>query len=154
MALKFATASLSQHTAIDRLMLSAFTPYVQKLGRGPTAGPYPWLEAAIIRGDVYVGLDETEIVGIIITSRRDDELVIEQLGVDPTRHGAGIGSWLLKQIEKTARRDQMKALSLQTAEMMSDLVRLYNRHGFLETRKALPEHGDDKHLRVHMKKVL
>jgi hypothetical protein len=57
-------------------------------------------------------------------------------------------------VTRTFRRDQMKALSLQTAEMMSDLVRLYNRHGFLETRKALPEHGDDKHLRVQMKKVL
>ena len=154
MALEFATASLSQHKAIDRLMLCAFAPYVQNLGRGPTAGPYPWLEAAIVRGDVYVGLDEAEIVGIVITSHRDDELVIEQLGVDPRRHRAGIGSWLLKQIEQTARRDHMKALSLQTAEMMSDLVRLYSRHGFLETRKALPEHGGDQHLRVHMKKEL
>ncbi len=154
MTLKFATASPSQHEAINRLMLCAFTPYVQKLGGGPTAGPYPWLEAAISRGDVYVGLDETEIVGIVITSRRGDELVIDQLGVDPTRQGAGIGSWLLKQIEQTARHDQVKALSLQTAEMMSDLLRLYSQHGFLETRRALPAHGDDKHLRVHMKKLI
>ncbi len=154
MTLKFATASLTQHEAINRLMLRAFTPYVQKLGRERTAGPYPWLEAAISRGDVYVGLDETEIVGIVTTSRRGDELVIDQLGVDPTRQGAGIGSWLLDQIEQTARHDHVKALSLQTAEMMSDLLRLYNQHGFLETRKTLPAHGDDKHLRVHMKKLL
>jgi GNAT superfamily N-acetyltransferase len=154
MALRFAMASRSQHEAINRLMLCVFTPYVQKLGRELTAGPYPWLEAAISRGDVYVGLDETEIVGIVTTSRRGDELVIDQLGVDPTRQGAGIGSWLLKQIEQIARHDQMKALTLHTAEMRSDLLRLYNRHGFLETRKALPAHGDDKHLRVYMKKLL
>ena len=154
MTLKFATASPSQHEAIDRLMLCAFTPYVQKLGGRPTAGPYPWLEAAISRGDVYVGLDETEIIGVVVTSRQGDELVIEQLGVDPMRQGAGIGSWLLKQIEQAARQDQVKALSLYTAEIMSDLLRLYSRHGFLETRKALPAHGDDKHLRVHMKKLL
>jgi GNAT superfamily N-acetyltransferase len=154
MTLKFATASPSQHEAINRLMLSAFTPYVQKLRDGSTAGPYPWLEAAISGGDVYVGLDETEIVGSVITSRRGNELVIDQLGVDPTRQGAGIGSWLLKQIEQTARRDQAKALSLQTAEMMSDLLRLYRQHGFLETRRDFPAHGDDKHLRVHMKKLL
>jgi GNAT superfamily N-acetyltransferase len=154
MTLKFATACLSQQETIDRLMVGAFTPYVRKLGGGPTAGPYPWLEAAIRRAEVYVGLDETEIVGVVVTSRRGDELVIEQLGVDPTRQGAGIGRWLLKQIEQTARHDQVKALSLQTAEMMSDLLRLYNQHGFLETRKALPTHGDDTHLRVHMKKLL
>ena len=154
MTLKFATASPSQHEAINRLMLSAFTPYRQKLDRGRTAGPYPWLEAAISRGDVYVGLDETEIVGIVVTSRRGDELIIDQLGVDPKRQGAGIGSWLLQQIEQTARHDQVKALSLQTPEMRSDLLRLYNQHGFMETRRALPAHGDDKHLRVHMKKLL
>lgn len=154
MTLKFATASLSQLEAINRLLLCAFTPYVQKLGRGQTTEPFQRLEAAISRGDVYVGLDETEIVGIVTTSRRGDELVIEQLAVDPTRQGAGIGSWLLKQIEQIARHDQVKALSLHTAEMMSDLLRLYNRHGFLETGKALPAHGGDKHLRIYMKKLL
>ena len=154
MTLQFATACRSQHAAIDRLMLRAFMPYVQKLRGGSKSGPYPWLEAAIGRGDVYVGLDETEIVGVVVTSRRDDELVIEQIGVDSERQGTGIGSWLLEQIEQTARRDQVTALSLHTAEIMSDLLRLYSRHGFLETRRALPTHGDDNHLRVHMTKIL
>ena len=154
MRLRFAKASLSQRAAIDRLMRDAFTPYVEKLGRGSTAGPYPWLEAATGHGDVYVGLDEAEVVGVVATSRRGDELVIVQLGVDPSRQGAGIGSWLLDQIDQTARGEQVTALSLQTAEMMSDLVRLYRRHGFLLTRKALPTHGRDNHLRVHMLKRL
>ncbi len=151
---RFARASLFQHKAIDRLMLDAFTPYVKALGGGPTAGPYPWLEAAIGCGDVYVGLDETDIVGFVATFRRNDELVIRQLGVAPSRQGEGIGSWLLEQIEETARREQVKVLSLETAEMMSGLLRLYARHGFRETRKALPAHGNDEHLRVHMIKRL
>ena len=154
MKLRFEKASLSQLEAINRLMRRAFTPYVRKLGREPTAGLYRRLEAAISRGDVYVGLDETGIVGVVATSRRGDEMVIEQLGVDPARQGAGIGGWLLEQIEQTARHDRMKALSLLTAEMMSGLLRLYKRHGFLETRKALPAHGRDEHPRVHMKKLL
>lgn len=154
MELSFAKASLSQRVAIDRLMRDAFTPYAEKLGRGPIADPYPWLEAAIGHGDIYVGLDKTEIVGVVATSRRGDELVIKRLAVDPLRQGAGIGSWLLGQIEQTARGDQVKALSLQTAEMMPDLLRLYYRHGFLETRKALPGHGKDNHLRVYMMKKL
>ena len=154
MKLEFAKASLSQHEAIVRLMRSAFAPYVRKLGREPRAGPYPPLEAALRRGDVYVGLDETGIVGVVAISRRGGEMVIEQLGVEPARQRAGIGGWLLEQIEQTARHDQMKALSLLTAEMMCGLLRLYTRHGFLVTRKALPAHGGDEHLRVHMKKLL
>ncbi len=154
MNLEFARASLAQHEAIDRLMLAAFTPYARKLGREPRAGPYPWLEASIGRGDVYVALDESEIVGVIATSRRGDELAINQLGVDPARQGGGIGGWLLGQIEQIARHDQIKALTLFTAEMMSDVVRLYDRHGFLVVRKALPAHGRDEHIRVYMKKLL
>jgi hypothetical protein len=72
MELSFTKASLSQHVAIDRLMRDAFTPYAKKLGRGPIADPYPWLEAAVGRGDIYVGLDETEIVGVVASSRRND----------------------------------------------------------------------------------
>lgn len=151
---RFAKALPSQHEAIDRLLRDTFTPYVTKLGRGPIAGPFPWLEAAIDRGDIYVGLDETEIIGVVATSRRGDKLVIDQLGVDPQRQGAGIGSWLLEQIEQAARNDQVEAISLQTAEMMSGLLHLYRRHGFLETRRALPAHGGDDYLRVHMTKRL
>jgi N-acetylglutamate synthase-like GNAT family acetyltransferase len=154
MKLEFAKASPAQREAIHRLMRRAFTPYVRKLGRQPKAGPHPGLEAAISRGDVYIALDEGEIVGVVATSRRGDELAIEALGVDPARQGGGIGGWLLEQIEQTARRDQIKALTLFTAEMMSDVVRLYDRHGFLVVRKALPAHGRDEHLRVHMKKLL
>ena len=135
-------------------MRRAFAPYVRILGRELEAGPYPPLEAALRRGDVYLGLDETGIVGVVAIGRRGGEMVIELLGVDPARQRAGIGSWLLGQIEQTARQDRMKSLSLLTPEMMSGLVRLYTRHGFRETRKALPAHGGDEHLRIHMKKLL
>ena len=151
---RFAPALPSQHEEIDRLMRDAFTPYVKALGREATAGPYPWLEEFIRSGNVYVGLDATEIIGFVSTIRRNDELVIRQIGVAPARQGKGIGSWLLEQIEQTARRQRVKVLSLQTAEMMSGQLRLYARHGFRITRKALPTHGKDEHLRVHMIKRL
>ncbi len=154
MKLQFTKALRSQHEEIYRLMQDAFTPYVKKLRGGPIAGPYPWLEAAIESGDVYVALDGSHIVGLVTTTRQSDELIIDQLGIDPARQGEGIGSWLLENIEQTARSEQVKVISLQTAEMMTDLLRLYARHGFRENRKALPAHGDDEHLRVHMEKRL
>ena len=74
--------------------------------------------------------------------------------VDPARQGEGIGSWLLEQLEIAAREDGVSTLSLQTAEIMDHLLRLYSRHGFVETRRALPHHGDDEYLRVYMMKQL
>lgn len=150
----FAEATISQHAEIDRLMLNAFTPYVQKLDGGPVSGPYPWLEAAIISGVVFVALEQTQVVGVVTTSCRGDEFFIDQLGVDPEYQGRGIGSWLLNQIEQIARQNKMKKLTLQTAEIMLDILRLYDRHGFKKTHKAPPDHGEDNYLRVHMTKVL
>jgi hypothetical protein len=45
-------------------------------------------------------------------------------------------------------------MSLNTAEMMEDRVRLYSRHGFRIVRRGLPEHGRDAHVRVYMVKEL
>jgi len=148
MQLKFTRALQTHYHAIDRVMTGAFTPYVSKLGNGPIAGPYPWLEAAIIAGDVYVAIDGTNVVGVIATTRLQNALDIDQLGVDPERQGEGIGSWMLTEIEPIARSQNAYVLSLQTAEMMPDLLRFYRHHGYEIARKGPPAHGDDDHTRV------
>ena len=154
MNLQFTIASPSQHMAIEQLMRQTFEPYVHKLGGGDTAGSYPWLETAINVGNVYLALDKNEIVGIVAVSIHGEELSIDQICVAATRQGSGIGSWLLEQIEATAREKGITVLSLFTAEIMTDLLRLYERHGFVETARALPDHGEDNYLRIHMKKFL
>jgi GNAT superfamily N-acetyltransferase len=154
MALKFAKAVQSQHDEVYALMRAAFTAYVQRIDSQATSGPYPWLLGAIARGDIFVALDGTSIVGMISIVRRGDELVIDQVGVDPARQGEGIGSQLLEHLEEFARTNGVSTLSLQTAEIMDHLLRLYTRHGFVETHRALPDHGDDDYLRVHMAKQI
>ena len=153
MLLKFAKARPSQHAEIYTLMEAAFTPYVQNFGHS-AAGPYPWLEAAIAGQEVFIALDGAEIVGAVTTIIREADLAIEQLAVDPHRQGQGIGSFLLGQLEQNARDTGATSLSLNTAEMMTGLLRLSSRHGFVETRRELPAHGDDDHLRVFMTKRL
>ena len=135
-------------------MQEAFMSYVQKLDGRSVSGPYPWLKAAIQNGDVYVAIEQAQIVGVVTTKQDNGVFIIDQLGIAPARQGEGIGSWLLFQIEKTARNHQAKLMKLQTAEMMENLRRLYRRHGFIEVSKAPPAHGEDKHLRVHMEKQI
>ena len=150
----YAQAVSFQCDDIHDLLTRAFTPYVQKLGSAKISGPYPWLASAIDNGDVHVCLKGNEVLGVVKTRTQKNVWIIDMLGVDRAYQGAGIGSWLLKQLEQTARRKQITKLSLHTAEIMPDLVRFYLRHGFLETKRVLPEHGDDQHLRVHMHKLL
>src|SRR5258708_6557619 len=150
----FRKALPSEGGDADRVLRSAFTPYIRKLGRELTADYYAWVGAAVNRGDVFVALEAGEVVGVAVTERRDDGLYIDRLAVDPARQGTGLGSWLLARLEEVARSRGLPGMSLETAEMMDHLVRLYRRNGFEIVGRGLPSHGKDSHMRVHMAKRL
>ena len=90
MALTFRKALPSEGGDADRVLRSAFTPYIRKLGRELTADYYAWVGAAVERGDVFVGLEGDQVVGVAVTERRGDDLYIDRLAVDPERQSAGL----------------------------------------------------------------
>lgn len=152
--LSLAVAGRSQHNGIENVLRAAFEPYVRKLGRELAVDAYAWLPSALQNGSVYIAVDGGRIVGVAATSNRGRELAIDQIAVLPERQGMGIGGWLLTSIEERARAEGVERMSLDTAMMMDDLLRLYRRHGFREVRRGPPEHGKDTHLRVYMVKDL
>jgi GNAT superfamily N-acetyltransferase len=154
MNLSFVAAGPHQHAEIDRLMRAAFTPYVRGLGRELAADSYGWFGEAIGQGDIYVARDGEEIVGAIATKRGEGDMILEMIGVRPDRQKTGIASWMIGQIEPIARARGLRTLSLNTAEMKEDRVRLYSRHGFRIVRRGPPDHGKDVHVRVYMVKEL
>jgi len=103
MALTFRKAVPSERDDAERILWSAFTPYVRNLGREITADAHAFLAAAIDRGDIYLAVDGAEVVGVAATERRDGGIYIDRLGVAPARQGTGLGSWLLVRIEEVAR---------------------------------------------------
>ena len=153
MALTFRKAVPPERDDAERVLWTAFTPYVRNLGREITAQHYAFLAAAVGRGDVYLALDGEDIVGVAATERRDDAIYIDRLGVAPARQGTGLGSFLLERIEEIARSSDLKGLSLETAEMAEGNIRLYRRHGFEIVRRGPPSHGKDAHTRVFMEKA-
>jgi len=153
MSLTFRKAVTAERDDVQRILWSAFTPYVRNLGREITAHHYTFLAAAIERGDVYLALDGAEVVGVAATERREDGIYIDRLGVAPARQGTGLGSWLLVRIEEVARSLGAHGMTLETAEMAEGNIRLYRRHGFEIVRRGLPSHGMDAHMRVFMAKV-
>jgi ribosomal protein S18 acetylase RimI-like enzyme len=144
----------AQLAEIDRLMRSAFAPYVRRLGRELAADAYGWFADAIEQGDIYIALDGGEIVGAIATRRHDADLELALIGVSPARQKSGIASFMIGRVAEIARAKGVRTLSLNTAEMMEDRVRLYGRHGFMIVRRAPPDHGKDAHIRVYMERVL
>ena len=155
MNLVFVTAGPAQLGEVDRLIHAAFTPYVRALGREIAPDAFGWFAEAIVQGDIFVALDGSEIVGAVATRRPvAGELELALIGVSPKRQKSGIASWMIGQVESVARARGLATLSLNTAEMMEDRVRLYSRHGFRIVRRGLPEHGKDTHVRVYMAKEL
>ena len=154
MALTFRKAAPSERDDVQRILWTAFTPYIRNLGREITVHHYAFLAAAIERGDVYLALQDGEIVGVAATERRGDGIYIDRLGVAPGRQGTGLGGFLLERVEEIARSSGLKELSLETAEMAEGNIRLYRRHGFEIVHRRPPTHGMDAHMRVIMVKPL
>ena len=152
--LAFAVAAPVQLAQVDALMRLAFAPYIRRLGREITADAYGWFAEAIVKGDIYIALDGSVIVGDIATRRRDADMELALISVSPTRQKSGIASFMIGRVAEIARSWGLKTLSLTTAEMMEDRIRLYRRHGFEIVRRGPPEHGKDAHMRVHMERVL
>jgi ribosomal protein S18 acetylase RimI-like enzyme len=140
---------------VRAMMRAAFTPYLRRLGREMRPDAYGWFNEAIVQGDIFAAVDGAEIVGAIATKRKEGELVLENIGVSPARQKQGIASWMIGQIEGIARARGVGLLSLITAEMMEDRIRLYERHGFAIVRRGLLDDGKvDAHMRVYMEKPL
>jgi GNAT superfamily N-acetyltransferase len=151
----FRPALASEHDTVDRVLRAAFTPYMHRLGRGiPTDYYSKWLMPAIEGGDVFVAAAADGIAGVAATQRRAMSLYVDRLAVDPARQAKGLGSWLLDRLEEVARARGDKTMSLETAEMMDHLIRLYRRNGFEIASRGPAAHGLDPHIRVHMVKPL
>ncbi len=144
-----------QETAAAEVVLkAAFEPLVRQLGRTHDPETYRQLPDAVTDARVYGALIEGNIVGVAIVSRSDTAWKVDELAVAPDRHGNSLGTQLLQFVETEARAAGASALSLHTPLIMDHLVHFYERRGFRESHRALPEHGLDSHLRVHMNKSL
>ena len=95
MALTFRKAVPSERDDAQRILWTAFTPYVRDLGREITADHYTFLAAAIERGDVFLALEGGEIVGVAATERRGDGIYIDRrvLRRRVRARASGASSW-------------------------------------------------------------
>jgi ribosomal protein S18 acetylase RimI-like enzyme len=152
--LAFVAATPAQLGEVDRLMRTAFAPYMRRLGRELADDAYGWFAGAIAQGDIFVAAEDGAIVGAIATRRRAGDLELALIGVSPSRQKSGVAGFMIGRVAEIARARGVQTLSLNTAEMMEDRVRLYRRHGFAIVRRGPPEHGKDAHLRVYMERTL
>ncbi len=103
----------------------------------------------IARHRVTVAEADGAIVGLIVLALDDGDLWIDNVAVDPTAHGTGIGRALLEHAEHVALKDGHTELWLLTHELMTENRNLYTRIGY--TERAQRPLGDGNALIIYAK---
>jgi len=127
-------ATAADVDAIERLVERAYGGYVERLGiePGPMRDDY---SQRIAEADAFVVVDEGAVIALLILVARPDHLLIENIAVDPSRQGEGIGRRLMTFAEERARATELTRLRLYTHELMSENLALYARLGYREDER-------------------
>jgi ribosomal protein S18 acetylase RimI-like enzyme len=131
---------------LTELVAAAYGHHVDRMG-GP---PRPLTDdyAAVVREfQVTVAVDGGEVVGLIALGVDDEGFVVNNVAVDPSRQGAGVGRALLEHAEAEARNAGFDSIYLYTHEKMAENLDLYRRIGYVEYDRRPVHLGEVVYLR-------
>jgi ribosomal protein S18 acetylase RimI-like enzyme len=131
---------------LTALVEAAYGHYVERMG-GP---PRPLTDdyAEVVREfRVTVAEDGGEVVGLIALGFDDEGFVVNNVAVDPSRQGTGVGRALLEHAEVEARAAGVDSIYLYTHEKMTENLELYRRIGYVEYDRRRVHLGDVVYLR-------
>ena len=142
-------ASEGDAPAIAALVNAAYRHYVERIGKPP--GPMTEDYARVIRERrVTVAESGGKVAGVLVLAVTGEGFLLENVAVDPSHRGKGLGKALLELAEAEARRGGFGSIYLYTHEKMTENLALYAKVGYVEydrrTEKGLA--------RVYMRKSL
>lgn len=125
---------------LRELVRAAYAHYVDRIGGEPRPMADDYADV-VARDRVTVAVDEADaVVGLVVLNTEDDDLWIDNVAVDPSVRGTGVGRRLLEHAERIAREEHRPALWLLTHELMTENRALYGRIGFLEEHRRPHPH--------------
>jgi ribosomal protein S18 acetylase RimI-like enzyme len=132
-------ATLVDARRLSELAQVAYAHYVDRLGEPPR--PMTDDYADVVRhSKVTVAERGGEIVGLIVLGVSAEGFLIDNVAVDPSHQGRGIGRVLLEHAELAARRAGFDSIYLYTHQLMTENLALYSRIGYVEYDRRM--HGD------------
>lgn len=133
-ALGVRPANPDDASAIRDLVRAAYAKYVVRIGREPAPMTADYA-ALIVAGEVWVGVIDTVVVGVVVLQPHTDALQLDNIAVAPSQQGQGIGRVLLAFVEERALALGTPAVTLYTNERMSEDIEFYTRLGYVETTR-------------------
>lgn len=131
MSVRLRPADQRDVDALAALVHDAYVHYVERIGRepGPMTKDY---RDVIDERQVTVAEDEDGIAGVVVVGPSDDGFLIDNVAVQPSKQGTGIGRKLLERAEEQARAAGYDSIYLYTNEEMTENQALYKRLGYVE----------------------
>jgi len=145
----FRPAQESDVSAVEDCVHSAYQHYIRRIGRKPGPMLDDYLE--VIRNkQVTVAESGGKLVGLLVLDRTEEGFLLENIAVDPSLKGKGLGRSLLELAEAEAKRAGFDSIYLYTHEMMAENRALYSKIGYVQFDRRV-ENGLP---RVFMRKKL
>ena len=149
MAFRIERAAKVDVPAIAAIAGAAYAPYVSRMGREP-APMVADFAGHVERGEAFVLKTHDGVSAYLITFGKDGGQFIENIAVEPARHGQGLGRCLLAFAEDRARDNGFDRMFLYTNVHMRENLDFYPKLGYVETHRVT-EDGFD---RVYFEKRL
>lgn len=138
---------------IEAIVTAAYSPYLARMDRRPAPMDEDYARL-IAAGNTYVLEQGGTVAGVLVLEDHTDDhggfLLLDNIAVDPACHGKGLGRRLMAFTEAEARRRGYAVVELYTNEVMVENIALYQRLGYVETRRVL----DRGYHRVYLRKTL
>jgi ribosomal protein S18 acetylase RimI-like enzyme len=145
-------ATEADASRLAEIARAAYGHYVERMGWEPRPMTEDYTEV-MGRFEVTVAERDDAIAGFAVLGPDEEGFVLDNVAVDPSQQGSGVGRALLEHAEAVARRDNFDSIYLYTHEMMTENLDLYARIGYTEYRRRAVGPAEDSEV-VFMRKVL
>jgi len=133
--------------AIRAVIDAAYAGYLTRMDKPPA----PMLRdygPSVEAGTTWV--TGSPITAVLTLYPRDDHLYVENIAVDPSAQGRGLGRALMEFAEQEAARRTLGRMALVTHEVMTENQAIYARLGYVEVERR----AEDGYRRIYMEKPL
>jgi ribosomal protein S18 acetylase RimI-like enzyme len=134
---------------VATLVHAAYGHYVERIGILPRPMTDDYAQV-IANQRVTVAESHGTIVGVIVLNVDDEGFLIDNVAVDPSLRGQGLGKALLEFAEAEARRAGFDSIYLYTHEKMTENLALYSRIGYVEYDRRLQGEFSLVYMRKHL----
>jgi ribosomal protein S18 acetylase RimI-like enzyme len=133
--------------AIRAVIGAAYASYLTRMDK-PPAPMFRDYGPSVEAGTTWV--TGSPITAVLTLCPRDDHLYVENIAVDPSAQGRGLGRALMAFAEQEAARRRLNRMALVTHEAMTENQAIYARLGYVEIERR----AEDGYRRIYMEKPL